>query len=141
LKQEDVFPLLISAADSDVTILALHKGVHSVFPVHADLPTVFPAVGLYFSERGSKPRPGYDLFKYRDCDGELVAYIQNKTTARGATLMKTALDNLYINKGVTGTWGWKIVGEDNRIENQAKMQSIEHYKMITYNFHYTVTDI
>ncbi len=132
-------PAIKQAIDVE-PIITLLGGQHNIFPVYADLPTLFPAVGLHFTEKKSIPRPAYNIFKLRDCEGELTVFIQNKTSGRDARVLKSAIDSILFVNGVNGTRNWKMVGQYDNIVNDEKLEGVAYYLQVVYSFDYTVTD-
>jgi hypothetical protein len=140
MKYEDVFPAILATLDvADVTGVLPGQTI-SVVPIHSDLPSTFPAVGLFFAEKDSKPRPAYEVFPFRDCKGELSTFIQTQTSERDVRLIKSIIDQKLFKVGVSGTWNWRIIGEFEKITGDEKLINIKYYKQIIYQFEYTVLD-
>lgn len=140
MKREDIFSALINIVDTDTALINLLGG-HNIFRVYTDLPTVFPAIGLHYQERGSTLLASYDTFKIRKCKGELTCFIQVATTVEDADLLEGALDRIYLGKRIEGTHGWKKLSTYENIENDEKLQCAVYYKKLTYIFEYLTSDI
>jgi hypothetical protein len=140
MKYEDILPAIITALDTSTVTGVLSGQTITVETVNADLPSVFPAVGLHFVEKNSIPRPAYNMFKLRDGRGELSVYIQVQTSGRDTRLIKSAIDQILFGVGIEGLINWKVLGEFDRETGDEKLQGVKFYKLVVYQFEYTVTD-
>jgi hypothetical protein len=139
INRNQILPTIIAALEGSTALVQALGSTDRIFLATAELPAVFPGVGIHLREVSSKRRAGYNAYKTRDCVGELEVFVQVTTTLEDMRAIEKLIDEVLM-AGIPETRGWEGIYTNYNSMQDERLMGISHVSQDIYRFEYTVID-